>query len=357
MRRSHLLDVDHWTVNHQALLGLVSVVVLGILTTFGVKYAFGAYEPGYDLTARFEGAGQNLDTESVVKLRGVDVGRVESISLDDDDQAVVRFRIDPDIDVPASSVAVIRPISIFGPKFIDLIPGEGEGEGPFLHEGDEIAHTRPALELSDILANASDLLDAVDPEDVTTVLHTFAEGVDGLDQEMADSITNGQTVLSAMIDSSPDRHVLLDSLASTADQLADQGDTIVGIGANSHEALPTISEHEEDFAGLLEATSRLSEDLADVVTADADVLGPGIEGSAALSGITADDLGGVVSYLDFVNTYGGVLSQVIRVPVAGEAYLMAAQQFLLGSNPCQALVDVPGCHLPSIDPGPSAAGR
>src|SRR3712207_5132956 len=140
MARGKLFDTDSWSVNHQALLGLVSLALLGVLTTVGVKYAFGAYDPGYDLTATFTGAGQNLDTESVVKLRGVDVGRVESISLDEDEGALVRIRIEPDVQVPESAVAVIRPISIFGPKFIDLIPGIGESEGPYLDDGDEITH-------------------------------------------------------------------------------------------------------------------------------------------------------------------------------------------------------------------------
>ena len=89
-------------------------------------------------------------------------------------------------------------------------PRPGEGEGPFLADGDEIDRTRPPLELEDILGDADELLEAVDPEDFTTVLHTFAEGVDGLDQEMADCITNGQTVLDAMIDSSGDRHAAVD---------------------------------------------------------------------------------------------------------------------------------------------------
>jgi phospholipid/cholesterol/gamma-HCH transport system substrate-binding protein len=357
MARAKLLDTDRWSVNHQALLGLVCLALLTVGATIGVKYAFGAYDPGYDLTARFDGAGQNLDTESVVKLRGVDVGQVESIELGEDNRAEVRMQIEPDVEVPEGAVAVIRPISIFGPKFIDLIPGPQEGDGPFLEDGDEIARTQSALELNDILGNASDLLAAVDPEDVTTVLHTFAEGVDGLDQELSDSITNGQTVLQAMVASSGDRHVLLDSMADIADELADDGETILAIGDNAHEALPTLTEHEEDFAGLLEGTSRLSHSLAEIVTANDDVIGPGIEGGARLSDITADDLSGVVAYLDFVNTYGSVIAEVIRVPVAGEGYLMAAQQFLLGSNPCQALVDVPGCRLPSIDPGPGAAGR
>jgi len=355
-RRSRHLDSEQWTVNHQAVLGLFSLLALGVICTFGVKAAFGGFDAGYDLTASFEGAGQNLDSESVVKLRGVDVGRVESIDLGEDDRAVVRMRIDTDVDVPSSAVAVIRPISIFGPKFIDLIPGPGEGEGDYLADGDEIERTRPALELGDILGEASELLEAVDPQDVTTVLHTLAEGVDGLDQEMGDAITNGQVVLDSMVASSDDRNALLSDLALLADELADRGDTVVAIGANTHQALPTLTEHEDDFAGLLEATSELSSELAGIVDANRDVLGPAIDGGANLSDVTADDLGGLVSYLEFVNAYGGVLSQVIRYPVVGETFVAATQQFLLGSDPCTALVVVPGCQAPPIDPGPAAAG-
>jgi ABC-type transporter Mla subunit MlaD len=163
-------------------------------------------------------------------------------------------------------------------------------------------------------------------------------------------------VLDAMIASSGDRNALLSDMALIADELADRGDTILGIGENAHRALPTLTEHEDDFAGLLEATSRLASSLAGIVDANRDVLGPGLDGGANLSAITAGDLRGVVAYLDFVNAYGGILSQVIRVPVAGEAFIAATQQFLLSANPCQALVDVPGCDLPTIDPGPQAAG-
>ncbi len=357
MARTRLLDVDNWSVNRQALLGLVSLFLLGVLATVGVKYAFGAYDPGYELTAHFEGAGQNLDNQSVVKLRGVDVGRVESINLNDDQEAVVRVKIEPGVQVPESAVAVIRPISIFGPKFIDLIPGNGESEGPYLSGGDEITHTRSALELEDILGNADDLLRTIDPQDMTTILHTFAQGIDGLDQEIADSITNGQTVLDAMMASTDDRHELLSSLADIADEMADEGDSIIQLGQNSHEALPTISEHEDDFAGLLEGTSRLAGSLAEVLQSNADVLGPGIEGGADLSQVTAEHLSGMVSYLDFVRTYGGALAQMIRVPVAGEAYLAATQEFLMGSDPCSLMVYVGNCNAPAIDPGPQAAGR
>src|SRR5262245_53099511 len=172
MRRLAAFDTEAWGANHQAVVGLIGLVALSVASVFGVRMAFGAYEGGYDLTATFEGAGQNLDTESMVKLRGVDIGQVSSIRLDEGDRnAVVRIRIEPGVEVPETATAVIRPISIFGPKFIDLVPGEAEGEGPYLGDEDEIANTTPALELEDILGDANDLLAAVDPQDVTTMFH------------------------------------------------------------------------------------------------------------------------------------------------------------------------------------------
>jgi hypothetical protein len=64
-----------------------------------------------------------------------------------------------------------------------------------------------------------------------------------------------------------------------------------------------------------------------------------------------------VSYLDFVNTYGGALGQLIRVPSDSGALAMAAQ-FLLGSDICETLIaDLPGCETPALDPVPSATGR
>jgi len=348
--------LERLTRNHLALIGLVALALTGVLGNYGLRLAFGQYADGYDLTAAFSGAGQNLDTQSAVKMRGVDVGQVDGIRLDHN-RALVTLRIDPGVEVPATTTAVIRPISIFGPKFVDLVPGRGEGQGPYLEDGDEIERTRASLELGDILGEASRLLGAVEPDDMTTMLHTFAEGVDGLDEEMSSGITDGLRVLDATIRSTDDRHRLLANLAVLAGHLADDGQTIVETGGNVHRSLPLLSEHEDDFAGLLDATSRLSSDLADILGANADVLGPATDAGARLADITASDLQGLVAYIDFVQTYGHAIGNTIRVPVVGEAFLLATQQFLLPTDPCQALVRIPDCHVEPIDPGPQVAGR
>ena len=235
--------------NQQALVGLVCAAVLALSVTVATKASFGAYDPGYTLTARFAEAGQNLDTQSDVKIRGVNVGRVTGIDVGRDGRAVVTMRIDPGTDVPRTAVAAIRPISIFGPKFVDLVPGDGEGRGPFYGDGDEIAHTATALELSDVLAHADALMAAVDPQDLTTILHTFADGIDGLDQPMSRSIDDARTLLDATLASTDDRHRLLDAAAALAGELADEGPTILRLADGVHQPTETLGEHQDELAG------------------------------------------------------------------------------------------------------------
>jgi phospholipid/cholesterol/gamma-HCH transport system substrate-binding protein len=343
--------LERLSTNQQAVIGLVAMALIVVAATFGIKAAFGEYDSGYQLTARFEEAGQNLDTQSDVKIRGVNVGTVSGIAVGRDGRAIVTLHIDPDTDVPTSSIAAIRPISIFGPKFVDLVPGEGEGAGPYYEDGDEITHTESALELSDVLAHANELLEAVHPEDLTTILRTFADGVDGLEGPLASTVEDGQTLLDATIASTEDRHALLDSMAALSGELADRGDTIVALAENSRAPFRTLATQEDDLAGLLDGTARLSADLADVLDQNRDLLGPATASAADLSGMTASQLDGLVAYLGFVDNYGDVISRVIRIPSTSANYLLATQQFLLGSDPCRALVVVPDCRLPTIDPG------
>ena len=341
--------------NQQAVVGVVATLVLAVSVTVAMKAAFGAFDPGYTLTARFGEAGQNLDTQSDVKVRGVNVGRVTGIDVGEDGRAVVTMRLDPGTEVPRTAVAAIRPISIFGPKVIDLVPGRDEGEGPFYGDGDEIARTETALELSDVLAHADALLRAVDPQDLTVILRTFADGLDGLEGPLSRSIRDARTVLRATLDSTPDRHRLLDAMAALSGELADRGRTVVAIAEGFHPTAETLSSHEDELAGLLDGTARLSRDLAEVLDANRSVLGPATAAGADLAGVTAGELPGLVGYLQFVSNYSSVLAEVIRVPSSSANYLMATQQFLQGSDPCRALVIVPECRLPTIDPGPAAA--
>src|SRR5438552_3072012 len=97
--------------------------------------------------------------------------------------------------VPASSSLVIEPLSLFGPKFIDLRPGSGEGTGPYLADGATIRQTTDPQELTDIAQPTYNLLNAIDPKDAATLLHTFSAGLDGRGPALAGTLDNASKLL------------------------------------------------------------------------------------------------------------------------------------------------------------------
>lgn len=74
------------------------------------------------LTARFRDVGQ-LRSGNNVTVRGVPVGRVESVELTDGGGVDVRMWLQETAPVPERPVAVIRPSSLFGQWEVAIVPG------------------------------------------------------------------------------------------------------------------------------------------------------------------------------------------------------------------------------------------
>src|SRR3954452_878160 len=108
--------------------GLVSLVLLFASITVGIKWSFGYFDDVYTLAGTFDHAGQGLQHGSDVKVRGVNVGQVQSVSLVDG-RAKVVMEIHHSTNVPTTATATVRAKTLFGEKFVDLAPGEGELNG------------------------------------------------------------------------------------------------------------------------------------------------------------------------------------------------------------------------------------
>ncbi len=106
-----------------------------------------ATETGFELTATFNRI-DGLVAGSSVRLGGVQVGTVKSLSLDQHFRAVALLRIDTDIALPADTSIAIHTDGLFGTKYLELEPG-GDPE-PFKN-GDSIQFTQDALLVGDLL--------------------------------------------------------------------------------------------------------------------------------------------------------------------------------------------------------------
>ncbi len=118
----------------RAYLGLVAIVLF--LVAVGGTWVFlkGGFQSGTSVSAIFsdDGVGQQLPEGGDVKTRGVLVGRIDTISLDDDGSVRIDMLLNEDgLGLPATTRAQIGSKTLFGEKWVELIP-EDEPTGDTL---------------------------------------------------------------------------------------------------------------------------------------------------------------------------------------------------------------------------------
>ena len=127
------------------LIGLVCVGYLSI--RLGEMEVF--KEEHYFLNARFQSV-TGLKAGAKIEIAGVQVGQVESISLDlTEHVALVRLKIKAGVELTDDVIASIKTAGLIGDKFIKLSPG---GSDDILEPGDMIVETESALDVEEIIS-------------------------------------------------------------------------------------------------------------------------------------------------------------------------------------------------------------
>jgi virulence factor Mce-like protein len=165
--------------------GPVIIAAVCSLVYVGVKNAYGGFAHTYDVSMKLPRAGQQLQEGSDVRLRGVVIGKVERIDLQDHDVQLT-LKIEDQYKIPSDATAYITLKTLLGAKFVALrVPGAFRG--PYLADGDAVRNTHIGPELEDALADGVQVLDAIRPNDLATVIHELATGARGHGEDVARS--------------------------------------------------------------------------------------------------------------------------------------------------------------------------
>ncbi len=127
-------------------------VVIGLLAVAYMTVKLGHVsllgEKTYPLYAPFTTV-SGLRVGSPVDMLGIEVGRVEGISIDQKNQkAIVEIRIQNGIQVYDDAIASIKTEGLIGDKYLSLDPGGG---GTLLGPGGTITETQPAVDVVDLV--------------------------------------------------------------------------------------------------------------------------------------------------------------------------------------------------------------
>jgi len=123
----------------------LGLIVFGILV-FVIKDI--KLEKGYRLNIYFDDVG-NLMERAWVRMRGVKIGRVEKIEIENNKAKVVVW-IDDKVKLYKTAKAKISSTGVLGVKYIEIVQGEPSDE--FLKDGDNVYNTESIVSIDDAIS-------------------------------------------------------------------------------------------------------------------------------------------------------------------------------------------------------------
>jgi len=258
----------------------IFATIMSVLTVF-LFFTFGQYRTGSTngYSAIFADASR-LETGDTVRVAGVRVGTVTSVSLHTDEEVRVEFNANPNVKLTTGTRAAIRYLNLTGDRYVDLI--DGPGSTRLVPPGSEIPvdRTEPALDLDLLLSGLKPVIKGLNPQDVNALTSSLVQVFQG----------EGGTINS-----------LLTKTSSFTTTLADHNQTVEELIGNLNTMLGTISKDGDQFRSAIDRLEKLitglSQDRDPIATA-IDSLDKGTASIADLLTQARPPLAGTVDQLN-----------------------------------------------------------
>jgi phospholipid/cholesterol/gamma-HCH transport system substrate-binding protein len=236
------------------LYGLAFVLVVVLLVLLMLAQYNQAFKPVYRVTVNSDRAGLQLVPHSDVKVRGLIVGEVRGIRSTATG-AAIDLALDPGKAtlIPDNSSARMLPKTVFGEKYVDLVPPTGQ-RGPHLKNGDVISQDRSttAIEVTQLLDDIMPLLNAVKPEKLNATLNALATALQGRGEEIGQTIDLADGYLKQINPHLPTIVHDLRQLSTVSDNLNGAAPDLITIMQNLQVTNRTIVAKEPQLVSLLD---------------------------------------------------------------------------------------------------------
>jgi phospholipid/cholesterol/gamma-HCH transport system substrate-binding protein len=241
---------------------LATLAILGMY--LGIKAAYGGFGHYYQLNMTLPRATQMLQIGSDVRMRGVVVGKVSTIKLAHR-QVEFTLQMKKDYRVPTSAEAFVTLKTLLGAKFVDL--RFDHYGAPFLSNGARIRESHVGPELEDALADGVDVLQAIRPEDLATVVSTLAQAAAGHGADVARGLKANSdlsqlfaSTLSPQLKALHDFNVIFGALKDKGVDLNNLADAV-------NQGVPVYDspQAQRDLRAALEAVVPFANNLADLL--------------------------------------------------------------------------------------------
>jgi phospholipid/cholesterol/gamma-HCH transport system substrate-binding protein len=236
------------------------LIAFALITVLGIAYAGFQYvgigqrfvNKPFTVSVEFADA-TGIYPNAEVTERGVQVGKVQSISLSTNGPVVVKLDIDHGKKIPANgTTAVLADLSAVGEQFIDLQPTTDSE--PFLQNGDKIdaSHTKVPLSDATLLTDIDRFVNSVDKHDLTVVIDELNKAFGGTGPDLARLIDSGDSLTQAMQAALPETIRLINDGKTVLDTQKIDANDIASFASNLSKLVHSIRNDDPSYKMLID---------------------------------------------------------------------------------------------------------
>jgi phospholipid/cholesterol/gamma-HCH transport system substrate-binding protein len=208
----------------------------------------------------------NLRTGKLVRIAGVEVGKVKAISINSDATVRVEFTADKSVILTDGTRAVLRYDNLFGDRYLALEEGAG-GVRP-VRPGQTIplARTAPALDLDALIGGFRPLFRALNPEQVNALSGQLVQVFDGQGATIGSFLDQAAAVSNTLAD----RDLLIGQVVGNLDvvlgSLGNQSDRLDKAVTSLSQLIHGLAERKTDISNAVAYTNAAAGSVADLLS-------------------------------------------------------------------------------------------
>lgn len=244
-------------------LGIAFIAVIAMFLALTVALYNDAFTKVVTVTLRTDHIGNQLLTSSDVKVRGLVVGEVRAIRTVGDG-AELELGLHPDkVDlIPENVSARLLPKTLFGERYVNLVL-PSDGGTSHLADGDVIGQDRSsaAIELEQVLNDLMPVLQAVQPEELSTTLTALSQALDNRGEPLGQTLVALDAYLGELNPQLPTLKADISRLADVSDVYSDAAPDLVQALTDLTVTSKTIVDQRLDLQTLYGSLTTTSQDL------------------------------------------------------------------------------------------------
>jgi phospholipid/cholesterol/gamma-HCH transport system substrate-binding protein len=310
----------------RALTGLATVAVIAAIVAVAVGLFQGSFTESVPVSVLASRAGLVMNVDAKVKMRGVQVGKVDSIEARPNGQAVLHLAMYPsDIHLIPSNVLVdLTSPTVFGAKFVELVPPADPSTQP-LHAGQVLDSQHVTVEINTVFKQLTAVLGSLDPAKLNETLGAVSQALSGRGEKIGQAFSDLDSFLAKFNPTIPalSRDITLSVPVFTA--YGDASPDLVRTVNNSVKISKSIVDEQHNLDALLVSAIGL----ADVGN---DVLGTNRKGLTDVFRLLAPTTDLLNEYAPALTCTLGGLAQIQKSPPLPEPSINIAASLTWGGE-------------------------